>query len=73
MVIIRKKFNTETRDMEKTTKYYRAQYQTCDTVEDEVYISEDLQHAYDYAKGMETDDRTLMEVLEYDELLDALL
>ena len=60
---------------EKTpTKYYRATYIKQDGIqEEEVYISESLQAAYDYATGPNANGRTLDKLLEYEDFIDALL
>ena len=57
-----------------STKYYRATYITgTGTREDEVYISESLESAVQYATGPNARGRTLERVQEYSELIDALL
>ena len=57
-----------------TTKYYKATYVNMDgTRDDEVYISDSLQHAREYAAGPNSYGRILESVQEYDELLNALL
>ena len=56
------------------TKYYKATYINSDgTREDEVYISENMLTAQDYAMGPNARDRILERVQEYDELIDAML
>jgi hypothetical protein len=56
------------------TKYYRATYTKQDgTQEEEVYISESLQSAYDYATGPNANGRSLDKLLEYEDFIDALL
>lgn len=56
------------------TKYYKATYVNRDgTREDEVYISDSIQSAERYASGTNAHGRTLERLLEYDELIDALL
>lgn len=56
------------------TKYYKATY-IDDTgfKVDEVFISDTVDHAKEYASGPNADGRKLVEVLEYNELIDALL
>jgi hypothetical protein len=57
-----------------STKYYKATYVTdTGTREDEVYISESLESAVQYATGPNARGRTLERVQEYSELIDALL
>ena len=57
-----------------STKYYKATYVTdTGTREDEVYISESLESAVQYATGPNARNRILERVQEYSELIDALL
>ena len=56
------------------TKYYKATYINSDgTREDEVYISENILAAQNYAMGPNARNRILERVQEYDELIDAML
>ena len=56
------------------TKYYRATYLNNDgNREDEVYISDSLDHAIEYAAGPNAYGRILEGVQEYQEFIDALL
>lgn len=56
------------------TKYYKATYINSDGArEDEVYISENILAAQDYAMGPNARNRILERVQEYDELIDAML
>lgn len=60
--------------MGPVTKYYKATYINSDgTREDEVYISENILAAQDYAMGPNARNRILERVQEYDELIDAML
>lgn len=60
--------------MGPVTKYYKATYINSDgTREDEVYVSDSIQSAERYASGTNAHGRTLERLLEYDELIDALL
>lgn len=56
------------------TKYYRATYLNSDGLrESEVFISESLLSAQEYAAGENARGRVLEDVQEYDKLIDALL
>lgn len=56
------------------TKYYKATYVTADgTREDEVFISDSLDHAKEYAAGPNAYGRQLERVQEYEEFIEALL
>ena len=56
------------------TKYYKATYVTADgTREDEVYISDSLDHAQEYAAGPNAYGRQLERVQEYEQFIDSLL
>lgn len=60
--------------MGPVTKYYKATYVNQDgTREDEVYISENILAAQNYAMGPNARNRILERVQEYDELIDAML
>ena len=56
------------------TKYYKATYVTADGArEDEVFISDSLDHAKEYAAGPNAYGRQLERVQEYEEFIEALL
>ena len=70
----KKKKTTALVESDVRTKYYKATYINLDgTREDEVYISENMMSAEDYALGPNARDRILERVQEYDELIDAML
>ena len=70
----KKKTQSARVSMRPVTKYYKATYVNSDgTREDEVYISDSLQHAQEYAAGPNSYGRILERVQEYDELIDAML
>ena len=57
-----------------TTKYYKATYVNMDgTRDDEVYISDSLDHAIEYAAGPNSYGRILETVQEYEQFIDSLL
>ena len=57
-----------------TTKYYKATYVNMDgNRDDEVYISDSLDHAREYAAGPNAYGRILEDVQEFQEFIDALL
>lgn len=72
---MRKKKNAQTARVEKDpTKYYRATYVNPDgTQEDEVFISSNLQDAFNFASGINARGRTVERLQEFEELIDALL
>ena len=56
------------------TKYYKATYVNMDgTRDEEVFISDSLDHAIEYATGPNAYGRILENIQEYDELIDSLL
>lgn len=58
----------------KQTKYYRAIYMTSiGEQQEEVFISEDLDSAREYATGMNARGRQLKQIEEFTNLIDSLL
>ena len=70
----KKKTQNAARVENDPTKYYRATYVNPDgTQEDEVFISSNLQDAFNFASGINARGRTVEGLQEFEELIDALL
>lgn len=70
----KKKAQTTVARTKDPTKYYKATYVTSDgTREDEVYISDSMEHAQEYAAGPNAYGRQLERVQEYEQFIDSLL
>lgn len=70
----KKKTQTTAARAQDPTKYYKATYVTADgTRENEVYISDSMEHAQEYAAGPNAYGRQLERVQEYEQFIDSLL